>query len=243
MIPAIKAEFTKIFSVRSTYFILAICLLIEILFAFYATSYKASASDLMDPGFLTSEVTGAVMFLSTILSLVAILLVTHEYRYNTIVYTLSAARNRSLVFLAKIVAISSFMIIFILIFAVLSPILAELGVHASGRHLISQHLSISSLLWRVVFSGWAYSMLAFILALIVRVQVGAIAAIFLLPGTVEALIGLLLKKNQVYLPFTAISAVISRDQLSYGRAAAVAMVYVVLGWLLAWALFQRRDAN
>ena len=42
-------------------------------------------------------------------------------------------------------------------------------------------------------------MLAFILAIIIRIQVGAIAAVFLIPSTLENLLGLLLKQNQVYL--------------------------------------------
>jgi hypothetical protein len=66
---------------------------------------------------------------------------------------------------------------------------------------------------------------------------------FLIPGTVEQLLGLLLKKNQVYLPFSALGAVLEHNQISYVRAATVVGLYVVVGWIVAWVLFLRRDAN
>jgi len=53
-----------------------------------------------------------------------------------------------------------------------------------------------SLLWRSVFFTWGYAMAGLLIALLIRSQVGAIASLFLIPSTVETLLGLLLKKKR-----------------------------------------------
>jgi ABC-2 type transport system permease protein len=243
MIATIRAEFRKLFTVRSTYIIILIALALEVFFAFYATAYKASPSDALKPGELASEVTSAISVLTTLFALVGVLLMAHEYRYNTILYTLSSSKSRSRVFFAKIITVSIFAIILSVSFGFLSAGLAKLGFQAHGHTLVAQTFPVWNLLWRVAFAGWAFSMLALILTTIIRIQVGAIAALFLIPGTIEQLIGLLIKKNQVYLPFSAINAVLDHGDISHERAALVALAYVVGGWVIAWLLFLKRDAN
>ena len=88
------------------------------------------------------------------------------------------------------------------------------------------------------------------LAGLIRNQVGAIITLFVAPGTIESLLGLLLKKNQVYLPFTALRQVVSQsmDPSLAGRitpvhAAYVFGAYLAGTWIVAWVLFLRRDAN
>ncbi len=243
MIPAIKAEFRKVITVRSTYFILIACLAIEVLFAFYGSGYKAPPAELRNPGMLASQVTAAVSFLAVILSLVGVLLVTHEYRYNTILYSFTSARRRTSVFFAKFLVISIFATVFTLIFGFLSPVLAALGVQLSGHTLVPQAIPYADLLWRAVFVGWGFSVLAFILAVIIRAQIGAAISIFLIPSTLEPLLGLVLKTNQMYLPFSASNGVLMQGKLSYGDAALVASGYMVFGMVVAWLLFLRRDSN
>ena len=88
-----------------------------------------------------------------------------------------------------------------------------------------------------------------VLAAIIRQQVGAIAAFFLIPALGEQLLSLLLKDNRIYLPFTALTQVTMpesagvQNALSPGKAAFVVVLYIVVGWLVAWYLFLRRDAN
>lgn len=246
MIPAIKSEFRKLFTVRSTFVIFALSLLLAVFFAFYVDGIKGGPT-VNDPGKLASEVTNAINTVSILCAIVGVLLITHEYRYNTIMYTLTASRSRTQVFIAKIIAISVFAVVFSLIFAVISPFLAYLGVQVKGLHMVHQVLPVWSLLWRAIFVGWGMSMLALILAFIIRIQVGAIAALFIIPSTVESVFGLLLKNNVVYLPFSALNSVLQHHEghivLTYGRAALVALIYIVIGWLIAWQLFLRRDAN
>lgn len=246
MIASIKAEIRKLLTVRSTYFILLLSLAAAVFFAFYVDGIKANKSALHDPGHLISETTSAIMFVGTLVSLVGVMLMTHEYRYNTILYTLASARRRTQVVIAKFLVVTVFAAIVALVFAVLAPVLAYLGVHAAGHTMVHQQAITAGLLGRAVFTGWGLSMLALILAMILRSQVGAIAAIFLVPGTVEGLIGLAIKHDKVYLPYSSVNAVLSHDPtapISYGAASLVALIWIVGGGVIAWQLFLRRDAN
>jgi ABC-type transport system involved in multi-copper enzyme maturation permease subunit len=246
MIPALRAEVRKLLTIRSTYIILASCLALEFIFAFYGAGIKAATADLHNPHYLASQVTQAISALSILIALVGTLLVTHEYRYNTIMYTLTSSRRRTYILLTKLIVITVFAVVFSLFFGLLSPLLANLGVHLKGHELVHQVIPVGDLVWRSVFAGWGFAMFALILAFLIRIQVGAIVALFFIPTTVEALIGLILKHNAIYLPFTALSLVLDHNPehpVSYTHAALTAGIYIVAGWIIAWALFLRRDAN
>lgn len=247
MINAFRAELRKVFSLRSTYYILTASFALELLFAFYATGWQTSPEDLSNPNFLASQAVSAVSLLMFFASLVGILLVTHEYRYNTINYSLTASHSRLKVLVAKTMVVSLFAIVFCFVFGLLSPLLSILATELRNLNLVHQNIDFWGIAWRAVFAGWAFSMLGFIMALIIRSQVGALIAIFIMPGPLEAILGLLLKKNQIYLPFTANSILLGvrEDMLamSYGKATLVVGTYIIVGWLVAWVLFLRRDAN
>ncbi|HET8709544.1 MAG TPA: hypothetical protein VFL85_04685, partial [Candidatus Saccharimonadales bacterium] len=83
-----------------------------------------------------------------------------------------------------------------------------------------------------------------LLAVLVRSQVGAIAALFLIPGVIEQLLMRLLKEKSIYLPFTALHSVINFDpKISDIKSALVFGAYLVVGWIIAWIIFLKRDAN
>ncbi len=250
----LKSEFRKLLTVRSTYVITGIALLMVMFFGFYIEGLRSNQATLANPDRLAGGVTDAISATAGLLSFVGLLLFTHEYRHNTITYTLAASRSRTRVLLAKIIVVSVFVLLMSLIVSVLSPALMYLGTQIKGLELAPQTLPVWDLLWRSLFYGWANSMVALLLAGLIRNQVGAIAALFLIPGPVEMLFGLLLKHNMVYLPFTALQQVISSGQhngeqfmelrpLSPEGDAAVFCIYLAVGWLVAWFLFLRRDAN
>ena len=249
MIASIKAEFLKLFTIRSTYIILSLAFLLEILFAFYASGWRAQPADLANSGYVSSQVVSALVPLTLLAAIAAILLITHEYRYNIIMHTLTANKSRTTVFISKLFAISVFAIVFALFFGFLSPVLGALGVKLHSHVLAHQYIPVWSLFWRTVFYGWGFAMLASIIAFIIRIQVGAIVAVFLIPSTIENILGLILKQNQVYLPFSSLSVLIgerSNDiaaHLTFVQAASVTALYIVVGWLVAWYLFIKRDAN
>jgi len=247
MIALLKAEFRKLFTVRSTYVIAGFALLLIMFLAFYIGGFRLSAVELQNPLLLAGDVTSAVSTVGIFVALIAILLMTHEYRYNTITYTLTSSNSRTKALFAKFLALSSFAAVFMLVIAILSPAMSYLGILAHGQTLSPQTVHYGDLLWRSLFFGWGYGVAGLLIAALIRNQVGAIAALFVVPGAIEQLLGLLLKQNAAYLPFTSLGSVISSDAsgrgLSPSQAALVFTLYLVVGWAIAGVLFLRRDAN
>lgn len=254
MLPVLKSEFRKLLTIRSTYLITGIVTALVLFVSFFVEGWNLGASGLHDPLQLASDVTGA-LGVTVLGAVIAILLVTHEYRYNTIVYTLTSSNSRSKVLFTKFIAVSVYAVFITLFIGVLSPLTSYLGVHAHGHTLVPQTLHYTSLAWRSLFYGWGYAMAGLVLAFLTRSQVGSIAALFLIPTLVENLLGfLLLKHNSVYLPFTALSQVLNgpsagggsnptASSLSSGKAAGVYGIYLVVGWVVTYYLFLKRDAN
>jgi ABC-type transport system involved in multi-copper enzyme maturation permease subunit len=247
-----KAEFRKLFSLRSTYYILGLCGVSLIFFAFYANGIKVLTPALKDSGYLASQATQAISALAGLIGLTGLLLMTHEFRYNTSVYTFTASRSRTQVLLAKIGLITVFSVAASLVISLLSIALSALGVRLGGHQLIGQNLHLLTLLWHCLFFGWGMAIAALMLATLIRNQVGAVVTFLFLPGPVELLIGLLLKKNPAYLPFSALNQVLASPQtqggpnaghLAPGKAALVFVAYTVVGWLVAWYLFLKRDVG
>lgn len=248
MMSEIKGEFKKLVTVRSTYFIFGFCLALLIFFGFYVSGWRITHTELLDPSNLASDVTSAVATVSVFAALVAVLLVSHEYRYNTIMYTLTSSNSRTKVLLAKILVITGFAIFFTLFFGFLSPIASVLGVHAHHLKLVHQTFHYSTLLWHCLFYGWGYAMAGLVIAALIRNQVGAIITLFIAPATVEGLLGLLLKKNTVYLPFSSLSTVLGQgmnyqNTITPFHAALVFCGYLIVGYAATWYLFLKRDAN
>jgi ABC-2 type transport system permease protein len=242
---ALKAEFRKLFTVRSTYIILGLTLALVIFYGFYIAGWRIDKADLMNPTTMANNITGAISTVSIFSALVAVLLFAHEYRYNTILYTLTAANSRSKVLLAKILTISVFALVFTTLAGVIAPLMVLWGIHAHGLHLVAQTLHYHTLVWKCLFYGWGYSMAGLVITALIRNQIGSIVTLFIVPGTVEALLGLLLKKNVVYLPFSALNTVIGNrlPDITPVHAAMVFGGYLVVGWIVAWILFLRRDAT
>jgi ABC-type transport system involved in multi-copper enzyme maturation permease subunit len=248
---ALKAEFRKLLTVRSTYVITILVLGLVALVAFYAQGWRLTFANLQDPNALANDITGDLP--TTVFgAIVAILLVTHEYRYNTISYSLTASRSRTAVLLSKTIVISAYALALAAALAILAPLMAYLGIQLHHNTLAPQTMQLGDLAWRSLFFGWGYGMVGFLLAALTRNQVASIVALFTIPSLVEQLLALLLKHNTVYLPFSALSQVIQpgssasspqASTLSPGKAAIVFCLYVLIGWMVAWRLFLRRDAN
>lgn len=245
MIPAIKSEFRKLLTVRSTYGVLLFALVVEGIFAFWANGYKADPKALAAPDFLQTQTLEAVSALGLIGSIVTVLLMTYEYRHNTITYTLTAANSRAKVLVAKTIAASCFALCFTAVMAALTPLAVLLGTSIKGLTLAPQTIAYGDVVWRMLFYGWGFGMTGLLLGALIRSQIGAIASLLLLPGVVEQLLSLLLKSNSKYLPFTSLDAVIHPldNVLTSTTGALVFCIYLAVGWLVAFVLFVRRDAN
>jgi ABC-type transport system involved in multi-copper enzyme maturation permease subunit len=248
---ALKAEFRKLFTVRSTYVLCLISLVILGIFAFYLQGLKVAPESLGDTHKLAGEVTNAISTVAIFAALAGVLLVTHEYRYSTIMYSLTSSKSRVRVILAKFIAVSLFTIGFSLAIGILSPLFTYAGISLRGLHLVHQDLHIWDLLWRSVFYGWGIAAFGMVLATIIRNQIGAIIALFVLPGVVEGLAGMLLKHNAIYLPYQALNSLIGlassgpagNISASHGKSVLIFLTYLVVGWAISLTLLLRRDAN
>jgi ABC-2 type transport system permease protein len=246
MLAAIKAEFRKLLSVRSTYVMVGLAILFTLFYAGYIQGFRLMGKDLLDPNLLTNDVAGALSSLPMIFAaIVIILLMTHEYRYNTIMYTLTSSNSRSKVLAAKLVVASVFALVLAAVIGLLSPLASLAGIHLHGQTLGPQVIDYGSLIVRALFSGWSYLAAALVIAVLVRNQIAAIVSLFAIP-TFEQVLTLLLKKNAVYLPFTAQSEILAPPHIgtiTYLHAALVFSGYLVVAWVAAWILFLKRDAN
>src|SRR5581483_7366381 len=158
MISALKAEFRKMFTIRSTYVIISVVFLLMIFFGFYVSGWKLDPHQLNSPGSLAGDITGAVQAVSVFWALIGILLATQEYRYNLIAYTLTSSNNRNKVLVAKLILCSVMAVVFTLIVGTMSPLLSLLGAHLHGLHFGPQTIDYGNLLWKCLFYGWGYTM-------------------------------------------------------------------------------------
>lgn len=243
MFNTVKSEVRKLVTLRSSYGVALVCLAFLALFAFYGTGFHSQPADLKNPQLLAKQAFDAISFLGVIGALVAVLLVTNEYRHNLIVYTLTAAKNRTRVIVAKLLAVTLYALVFTVFFAVLSPIFAYIGLHAHGAHYMQQSIPYAGMAWRILYGGWALFVFAFIMAQLIRNQVGALVTAFAFPGVVNQLLSLVFRGNSKYLPYFAVDNVLHGGDLSYAKAAGVVALYVIVGVLVAWYLFSKRDAN
>lgn len=243
MLPSIKAEFLKLFTIRSTYIIIALSVLIALIFAGYTEGFKANYSMLSNPGWLASEVTSGINSLAIFCGIVAVLLFSHEYRYNTIMHTLTSTNRRSKVLASKILAMSVFSVGFALFVGIIAPLFAYIGAQLAGHDSVAQNIPYLDLLWRAAFTFWAYAMFGLLFVAITRNQIFSIVALFFMP-VIEGTVGTILKSNAKYEPFTAINFVISPNgQITPANAALVVAIQLAAYWAIAWYLFLRRDAT
>jgi ABC-2 type transport system permease protein len=247
----LRAEFRKLFTLRSTYAIPILALAATAALAFYLAGWQATPQDLHDPGFLATQVAGPLGIVVVFATLLSILLMTHEYRYNTIAYTVMSANSRSKVLLAKIVVVTALALAFTVAVDVVSLVASYLGARVvHGHALVSQTIGAGDLLWRTLVFGWGYAIVGLLIATLIRHQVGTIVLVFLLFGPIEGILGAALGRNAMYLPFTALGNVLKSKTVntvllpvSPQRAALTFAADIAIGWMVAWVLFLRRDAS
>jgi ABC-type transport system involved in multi-copper enzyme maturation permease subunit len=262
MMPSLKTEIKKLLTVRSTYFLMLGFLLLGAFFTFYVHGFRADG----EAGSLSSDplfVAGSITQIATVLSLgsvfVALLLLGNEYRYNTIVYTLTAINSRNKVLASKILASVGLVFIYSVVSTAILLPLVWAGAAAAGHSLPHQDINLLAFFAKVVFYCEAFSLVGLLFITLMRNQIGAIVTLLVVPNTVESILTLLLKKNAVYLPFTALQQVIQPQtlqgatahasgdllagSLSPVKGALVFLAYLVAAWIVAWYLFLKRDAS
>lgn len=250
-----KAEVRKLFSVRSTYFIWVLSWLLITLFAFWIIGYKGGGgADASIPNAKAMEdvfLNGGTV-ISVFVAIIGALFAVHEYRYNMIMYTLTSSNSRSKVLLAKFLVIGLFTVGFTILSLLFAVICYRLGLSLRHASLPAQDWDILSTTGRTIFYNLSYGFIGLITGLISRNIAAAVVTFFLVPVTVEPLIGILLHDNATYLPFAALEKVrvtvpegpmLIHGMISPSRAVGVVCIYLAVATFVTWLLFNRRDAN
>jgi ABC-type transport system involved in multi-copper enzyme maturation permease subunit len=247
MMDSIRSEFRKLLTVRSTYIIVFISLAVIALFAGYGDGFKAGKEAFSNPLWLQHESFSAIVFAGLITAITSLLLFGHEYRYNSIMYTLTNSNNRLKSLLAKAFAISMFAVITSVLYALWSPLCTLVGMHFAHHTLVAQSFDLWDVLWRCAFVGWGYVMFAFIFVAIIRSQVGSIVMFLIVPLIGENILGAIFKSTQQYLPFVSLQSVaptnIAPLPSSLQHYVVVSLAYIVGGLAVSAVLFSKRDAN
>lgn len=240
MLPAIRAEARKLLTIRSTYILMSIALLLVAFLTFWVFGYKAPATS---QDVLMEAVSTGGVSISVFVAIIGILLITHEYRYNTIMYSLTASNSRSKVLAAKVLVFMAFVALFTTIVMLLSALFSWIGMYMGHEYVAAQQFYYWDTAWRTLLYVLLYGAAAVMFGTLFRHVVGAIAVFMIVPSTVEGLLSLLLKENTKYLPFTALEQIHTASLHAPLTAALIFGAYLAGGWLLAWLLFLKRDAN
>jgi ABC-type transport system involved in multi-copper enzyme maturation permease subunit len=244
MMAALYAEFRKFTTVRSTYVISLLSLLLGSFIAYWGMGYKGG------PIFQETAARDAIFFIMSIVGLfigvAAILLVCHEYRYNTIGYTLASSNNRLKVLAAKLTVTAGYGILMAIITAVAAAGLMMLGAHVHGYHLPAQSLDMFDIAWKIIAYMVGATWFGLTLGFLSRSVVFAIVGYFLLPS-IEPLLHALAKISNNYLPMAAHDQIIT-TQTAAGQYTPLASLgvfglYILAGIVASTIVFLRRDAN
>ena len=249
--PTLAAEFRKLHTVRSTYAVSLLAFLVTAGLATYLAGWHASYADLAEPTFLATRVADPIALVAIMGTVVAVLVITHEYRYNVLLYTLTATNNRSKVLAAKLAVVSTFAVVLAVGVDVLALAASSLAAHlVHSDALAPQTLGYGDLLWRTVLYGWGYAIAGFAIALLVRNQVGTLVTAVVLFGPAEGILSEVLGRYGYLLPFTALANVLGSKlsnealtSVSHQRAALAFLVDIAIALSVGWLGFVRRDAS
>lgn len=246
MISSLKSEFRKFLSIRSTYVISILALLLLGFIAFYATGYQGAKSPASLSVFQASQ--NMIMLISAFTGIAAILHICHEYRYNTIAYTLTMTNRRLKVLASKMTVIAVYGFVMSGLALLLTAILVPLGAKMAGADFPPQvDYDAYNLIWRTLVYITLGNWMALLFGFLFRSLVFSIVAWFIIPSTIEPLLNGLLKVSSNYLPNMAHTQIMmpTSDPSIYSplASAGVVLLYLVVGWIAAGALFVKRDAN
>lgn len=197
------------------------------------------------------------------IAIIVVLQMGHEFRYNTINYTLTTSSRRSKVLLSKITVNILFTVIVTLLAIGVSVIVTHIAINLKGLTLPAQDYDWLYILVRHAGYALAYALFYLGTIVLVRNLIAGVIAIFLLP-TIDGIGGLLLALGDIeptrVLPFSALDrfgnvaadvASISAATVEFADipsnpatmlgAGAVFAAYLIGLWVIAWLLFVRRD--
>ena len=267
---ALAYEWTRIRTIRSTYWLSVIALVFGVGLSFlvamgthftYGGPSEPTPADLrgIGPGLATQfAVFGVPYFVAYILAMISVFAWGHEYRHGMIRATLTALNSRTAAWVAKFVVVGLWVVAVALLTMLGSILVGWLWLHGHDVPIAT------GATWRTVARTLVYTLLFSWLAAaftaLVRNQTAALVLLFLWPLAVENVVSVVFSLVPAvrdhaevtrFLPFNAGSRIISQvpgADGAFGSPLSVWAAVVVFGGLTAvamavsLALFHRRDA-
>lgn len=263
MIDALRMEIVRVRTIRSTYWLVALSLLLAAVVAFGLA--VATRDTVLDTGIAAAIYTGGSAFIPlpfppVFMALLGIFAAAHDYRHGTIQPTLQAMPHRSALVTARllvIIAVSTFT-------AVVGMFLnGVVGMVTRGAFIDIPAGERAALVGYVVFVV-LWGILGYALGLLLRSIPASIVVILVTPLVVEPVVLLLSMSDALaflrdvlpYLPFSAGQQLPQAIDLGTAMGGGSGDVTVLSRWagggvfaafisvLLApaWTLFEKRDA-
>lgn len=270
MTDAIRYEWVRIRTIRSTYWLSVIALVFGVglstlvaMGTHFAlrSDQPPSVSDLdgFGPALTTQFASfGVPYFVAYLLAMVSVFAWGHEYRHGMVRATLTAVRSRRAVWAAKFLVVGAWVLAVALLTMLVSLLAGWLWLRGDGLDLV--HGATWGAVGRTLVYTLLFTWLAAAFTALVRNQTAALVLLFLWPLAVEnvvsvvfALVPALRPHAEVtrFLPFNAGARIISQVPeagSAFGSPLAVLGAVVIFGVLTGAAivasllLFDKRDA-
>jgi len=197
MTAALRYEWRRLWSIRSTYWLIGITFGLQLAGTLLAAMATSAVENVFDAAETVSQIitlgaaTGlSPLFTAYIIAMFGVFCFGHEYRYGMIRATLTAVPDRRAVFAAKA-------LITALLAAVMSVGCSLIGMFSSLLFLDTRGALSSDTVWYVVLGAALFTMLfglcGMAFAALVRNQTGALAMVLLVPLVAENIIALILR--------------------------------------------------
>jgi ABC-2 type transport system permease protein len=253
----LRSEFTKIRSVRSTYFTLIAFFVAGVAFSTAATAGNAanwSHTDVVAFDATATSLNGTIYLGELIIVVIGALVITSEYGTRMMGTSLTAMPRRGVLYAAKTIVLTAVTVVIALVTSFTSFFIGQaiLGPTHEGASITSPGALRAVLLSAVFVTCCA--LLAFGLGAVIRHTAGAITtlfgAVFLIPALAHALpnswffeIARWLPGGDALAPITATKPLPGPSYLygPYGQVAVFAG-YAVITMAAGALLFRRRDA-
>lgn len=258
MTDALRFEWVRIRTLRSTYWLIGLGLLITAGVAFIIAF--ATRNDDPSPGNVVSVLTGGAEFATFIpifMAIIGVFATGHEYRHGTIQPTLTTIPQRSRLLMAKILMVSFTAIVVVAVSLLINFVI--------GMIFWSEVPSFEAPLSEVIPGYFVlvvlYTILGLALAQLFRGVPSALVVLLIVPLLVEGLIGGLsmvpaldwLQPVLKFLPFSAGARLLATqpydpqggpefDYFDRWASGGVFAVFIAIILAAAWVLFKKRDA-
>lgn len=270
MTDALRYEWTRITTLRSTYWLSVVALVFGIGLSFlvamgvhlsFDSAARPQEGDLrgIGPGLATQfAALGVPYFVAYLLAMIGVLAWGHEYRHGMVRATLTTLRSRTASWVAKFVVVGAWVLGVALLTILGSLLSGWLWLHGDGVDLLNGET------WRAVPRALGYALLlawvAAAFTALCRNQTAALVLLFIWPLVVENVVSLVFSlvpalKDHAdltrFLPFNAGGRIVSQipdaggflgDPLSLPGAVLIFGGLTVAAMAASLVLFHRRDA-